>query len=471
MAVIEEVKAKKGTSGTLASTDDAEAVDLSSIAAAVEASPQQAQDADLNAVIEALAENIPSPSVPPLKKTEAEVAAANKMRIEEERLERERQQLAEEQRKFEEEKRKLLELQQKEVDTQSESVAATAAAAAAVVADAEAKAVEEAKLAAEAEAAEEGAARAAAEAEAAAEARRAEEAQREAEQERLAEERARAEAEEAAELEEEQRIARLLEEQREKERARKATQEEARELEQAQALESQLAAETPLTHTSQTLPVAEEVTSTNAPMVVTAPASRRESLAESDSVMSVADLIDNAQDRSPPEELDEEAKQHLLDRIIETTPATVYSPSHSRGLSVGTNYQSSGSAEELNDQDIEAIMNSIEATAYVDEIDIDRLIAETVVTVPGDRRDYFSLAVAADPTPLLQTSPTTQEVHIVDALPEASGPPQPELESGGGPFVRQGRMVRTEEGEMALDLTDAYTDVCLSPPILALVRY
>ena len=114
--------------------------------------------------------------------------------------------------------------------------------------------------------------------------------------------------------------------------------------------------------------------------------------------------------------------------------------------------------------DIDGIMQSLNETSFLDDIDESKLVVDTtVVVVPGDRREYFSLAVIPDKTPLVTF---VEEVFIVPSLantptiPSNSSRNNDKPEDASVPHFlsftknKNARFFTTEDGEKALDLSD-----------------
>jgi len=124
-----------------------------------------------------------------------------------------------------------------------------------------------------------------------------------------------------------------------------------------------------------------------------------------------------------------------------------------------------GEPVELEENDIADVLKAIEQTSYVEENEFNEMITfkqpasltsvlDGVQIVPADRRDFFSLTVSADKTPLASPSMGERKVYIVSSL-EKKKPVQSSSDSYGK------KLVRIDSGEVALDLSIPTSKVCI----------
>ena len=125
-----------------------------------------------------------------------------------------------------------------------------------------------------------------------------------------------------------------------------------------------------------------------------------------------------------------------------------------------------GEPVELEENDIADVLKAIEQTSFVEENEFNEMITfkqpasltsvlDGVQIVPADRRDFFSLTVSADKTPLASPSMGERKVYIVPSLEEK----KPVKSSTSDSYGK--KLVRIDSGEVALDLSIPTSKVCI----------
>ena len=171
---------------------------------------------------------------------------------------------------------------------------------------------------------------------------------------------------------------------------------------------------------------------------------------------------------------------HLLEEDMYNEPQEISIESEN---SAETNNESKLSLpeeepQEFEDNEIAKALKALDQTSYVEEEEFSSLVTANtseeskkaaaviekygpLLPVPGDRRDFFFLTVAADKTPLA-TQKWGEDVHVISPLTDTTEkekkPSKQRIRSSS--TTSSLKFTRNEEGELALDLRRA-SKVCI----------